>query len=245
MLRRESQGLRLDQNSKLDAIFDTLVNLAATSTQIKTDLAMATEASNASPESELSRAEEEQLFATQAAIMGGGRAGASRARNRLLNTAQNRRMALPSHIDALTTEISRIAITEHELEDISKEQAVMRSLNFPSRPVRHDNIPRSHEKTFRWMIDPDEDLEDGAGSPFRDWLRSGHGIFWGTFISLRRFSITVSGTKFPGTLVILLELKSWFGLFTQCPQSQLLYPYLDIHLSVTDLLSFVAKVFEI
>ena len=80
-------------------------------------------------------------------------------------------------VEHLSTGISQLALTEQELGDVANEQAVMRSLNFSSRPVRHENIPVAHERTFRWMIDPSDESGE-TEHLFLDWLKSGYGIFW-------------------------------------------------------------------
>ena len=88
----------------------------------------------------------------------------------------------PSSLESFSMGISTLALTEGDLEVVAKEQALLGSLNFSSRPVRHDNIPLAHEETFRWILDPpshdDEGGEGRARHHFLDWLGSGEGIFW-------------------------------------------------------------------
>jgi hypothetical protein len=45
---------------------------------------------------------------------------------------------------------------------------IVASLNYDSRPVRHDSVPQAHQNTFHWAFD----------SRLSHWLRSGGGIFW-------------------------------------------------------------------
>ncbi|KAK4152929.1 hypothetical protein C8A00DRAFT_34326 [Chaetomidium leptoderma] len=104
-------------------------------------------------------------------------------RNPLLQDSREAFLS-PSSLDSLSRGISRLALTKGDLEVVAKEQAVLRSLNFSSRPVRHDNIPLAHEKTFRWILEPppdgheDHDGSDRSKYRFLDWLRGGDGIFW-------------------------------------------------------------------
>lgn len=42
------------------------------------------------------------------------------------------------------------------------------SLNYDSRPIRHDSVPQAHKDTFQWVFN----------SRLSEWLRSGSGTFW-------------------------------------------------------------------
>ena len=46
--------------------------------------------------------------------------------------------------------------------------AIVASLNYDSRPVRHDSVLQAHKNTFQWAFD----------SHLSDWFRSGSGTFW-------------------------------------------------------------------
>jgi hypothetical protein len=153
-LRQESYSLKLDQNSKLDAISTTLAELTSTTENLRDEIS------------------------TSQSIMEPSRFKLSPGANQYIFKGNQSALLTSSRVDALSAEVSRLALTKRELEDVVKEQAILKSLNFPSRPVRHDNISRSHKKTFQWIINPDEDSEEGAGKQFRDWLRFGEEIFW-------------------------------------------------------------------
>jgi len=45
---------------------------------------------------------------------------------------------------------------------------IIASLNYDSRPVRHDAVPQAHKNTFQWAFD----------SRLAEWFRTGSGIFW-------------------------------------------------------------------
>lgn len=155
VLRQESYSLRLDQNSKLDSIKTTLSELTSTTQKMNDELSM-----------------------NQSGIMGPSRAEMSSVENRGIFRQIQTSLLGGSRVDTLYMDISRLALTEQELEGIAREQAVLRTLNFPSRPVRHDNIPVAHEQTCQWMIDPPGEPDGKAGHQFPNWLRDGNGIFW-------------------------------------------------------------------
>ena len=56
-------------------------------------------------------------------------------------------------------------------EEVAKQQTILTSLYFQSLPVRHDNIPETHKKTFEWIF-----VDKTIG--FSEWLESGDGIYW-------------------------------------------------------------------
>ncbi|CAK7201154.1 hypothetical protein SEUCBS139899_003856 [Sporothrix eucalyptigena] len=55
-----------------------------------------------------------------------------------------------------------------EAEDALLADRIVSSLNYASRPVRLDSVPRAHRDTFQWAFD----------SRLAGWLRSGSGTFW-------------------------------------------------------------------
>lgn len=59
---------------------------------------------------------------------------------------------------------------------MKKQQAILESLTFDSRPVRHTQIAAAHEKTFKWALTTDQDPT--LGSSIGAWLQQGDGIFW-------------------------------------------------------------------
>jgi hypothetical protein len=153
-LRQESYSLKLDQNSKLDAISTTLAELASTTENLRDEVS------------------------TSQSIMEPSMFELSPGANQSIFKGIQSVLLTSSRVDALSTETSQLALTKREVEDVVKKQAILKSLNFPSRPVRHDNISRSHKETFQWIVNSDEDSEEGAGKHFRNWLRYGKEIFW-------------------------------------------------------------------
>ncbi|KAH6708897.1 hypothetical protein BKA61DRAFT_557727 [Leptodontidium sp. MPI-SDFR-AT-0119] len=85
-------------------------------------------------------------------------------------------------INNLVEGISSLALTERDLALIAKEQAFLRSLNYPSRSFRHDDISVAHKKTFQWILEPDQEqgVETGSKDPsmLLTWLKHGTGLFW-------------------------------------------------------------------
>lgn len=66
----------------------------------------------------------------------------------------------------------------------SREQILLESLNFVSRPYRHENIPVAHASTFEWIFPGhgshmvQNDQKSLEQSRFVNWLQSGSGTFW-------------------------------------------------------------------
>lgn len=85
------------------------------------------------------------------------------------------------NVKMLEEGISKLALTEQDLAVVTKQQKFLRSLNFPSRLHRHDDIPMAHTTTFEWLLDTREETqhEDGKEkSRLALWLRHEGGIFW-------------------------------------------------------------------
>ncbi|UKZ79924.1 hypothetical protein TrVFT333_007687 [Trichoderma virens FT-333] len=55
-----------------------------------------------------------------------------------------------------------------EAEDSMFAERIVSSLNYASRPVRHDSVPQAHKNTFQWAFD----------SRLSKWFNSGSGTFW-------------------------------------------------------------------
>lgn len=55
-----------------------------------------------------------------------------------------------------------------EAEDNMLADKIVASLNYSSRPVRHDSVPQAHKNTFQWAFD----------SRLSKWFSSGSGTFW-------------------------------------------------------------------
>lgn len=66
--------------------------------------------------------------------------------------------------------------------DLAQEHAVLNSLAFDCRPVRHDAIAVAHQQTFRWAFGAtDEGTSDASEAQclsLGTWLTHGDGIFW-------------------------------------------------------------------
>ncbi|KAI0545976.1 hypothetical protein F4679DRAFT_559496 [Xylaria curta] len=88
------------------------------------------------------------------------------------------RIQYPSHVTELEKQIQKLSVNAN---DIQKQQAILDTLSFDSRAVRHQAIPDAHPGTFHWAFDTD-DLEEEKEdkTKFRHWLRYGEGIFWVT-----------------------------------------------------------------
>ncbi|QYT06079.1 hypothetical protein H0G86_012946 [Trichoderma simmonsii] len=56
----------------------------------------------------------------------------------------------------------------NKAEDNMFADKIVASLNYSSRPVRHDSVPQAHKNTFQWAFD----------SRLSKWFSSGSGIFW-------------------------------------------------------------------
>ena len=62
---------------------------------------------------------------------------------------------------------------------LQREQSILKSLSFDSRPFRHGNITEAHTKTFRWALNGTTNEVDGVDpTQFLRWLRGGTGHFW-------------------------------------------------------------------
>lgn len=84
-------------------------------------------------------------------------------------------------VQKLVKRIENLNLTGQKLTTMAKEQAFLKTLNFPSRPRRHDNIPIAHSLTFQWILSPSQ-TPTQAGRHERQrlltWLKSGNGVFW-------------------------------------------------------------------
>jgi hypothetical protein len=58
----------------------------------------------------------------------------------------------PKDLRTLEGILSDLNLTEKDLEVASREQILLESLNFVSRPYRHENIPVAHASTFEWIF---------------------------------------------------------------------------------------------
>lgn len=56
------------------------------------------------------------------------------------------KLLAPASLERLSWGIKKLDLTKNDIAALAKEQAVLKSLNFSSRAVRHDNIPLAYEK---------------------------------------------------------------------------------------------------
>ncbi|KAI0444290.1 hypothetical protein F4803DRAFT_512023 [Xylaria telfairii] len=70
----------------------------------------------------------------------------------------------------LTEKVSQLALTERSLV---REEAMLGSLDYAQRPVRHETIPDAYKRTFSWIFD-----RGPTSHGFAEWLESGNGIYW-------------------------------------------------------------------
>lgn len=76
-------------------------------------------------------------------------------------------------VEFLREKLQQLYLSE---DGVQKQQAILESLTFSSRPERHAQIAEAHKETFKWalMTTNDPTLEPSIG----DWLQQGEGIFW-------------------------------------------------------------------
>lgn len=76
-------------------------------------------------------------------------------------------------VQFLREKLQQLSLSE---DNVQKQQAILESLTFNSRPERHAQIAEAHKETFKWvlMTTNDPTLEPSIG----DWLQQGEGIFW-------------------------------------------------------------------
>ncbi|KAI1747330.1 hypothetical protein F4782DRAFT_521549 [Xylaria castorea] len=82
--------------------------------------------------------------------------------------------ALVGELESLEQQISKLSISQ---DAVAEEQAVLKSLSFITRPVRHASIPEAYQKTFRWVYHVERDNPTSATSVAK-WLKSDDGVFW-------------------------------------------------------------------
>ncbi|KAI1123050.1 hypothetical protein F5Y10DRAFT_286565 [Nemania abortiva] len=89
------------------------------------------------------------------------------------------RIRYPSHVIELERQMHSLCLNAN---DIQKQQAILDTLNFDSRIVRHQAIPEAHSGTFQWALATDEPDKEGREDEAKllQWLQRGQGIFWVT-----------------------------------------------------------------
>jgi hypothetical protein len=84
----------------------------------------------------------------------------------LVVDAQARSPAAFTEVDVRAFKVRLTMLTESE--DNLLADNIAASLNYDTRPVRHDSVPQAHADTFQWAFD----------SRLSEWFRSGSGTFW-------------------------------------------------------------------
>jgi len=82
--------------------------------------------------------------------------------------------AAVGEIESLEQQISKLSLSQ---EGVAEEQAVLKSLSFKTRPVRHTSIPEAHKKTFGWAYQSGGNTLTVA-TYVAKWLRGSDGLFW-------------------------------------------------------------------
>ncbi|KAL2142950.1 hypothetical protein VTI28DRAFT_472 [Corynascus sepedonium] len=162
LLRDESVKLRLDQAARFN---DLVSRLNALSKHIPSETERQIVADMDDPSLDMNSA----AYALREA-----------ARERARQTGSAFRLD-SEDVKQLEEGISNLVLTKRNLAVIAREQAFLRTLNFPSRLHRHDDIPDAHERTFQWVLDPSQTPQSDDCKErvlLVDWLRHGGGMFW-------------------------------------------------------------------
>ena len=166
-LRDESFKLRVDQETKFEDLAKRLEERGTSLSLNSKEKIIALD--DESPEDEALQDDFEVEYVKKQAADTKG----SRGKTGKLNS---------ENVNSLVEGISSLALTERDLALIAKEQAFLRSLNYPSRSFRHDDISKAHKKTFQWILEPaqKQGLEMGTedSSMLLTWLKHGTGLFW-------------------------------------------------------------------
>ncbi|KAJ2996916.1 hypothetical protein NUW58_g812 [Xylaria curta] len=80
------------------------------------------------------------------------------------------RSCTDDEICVLTERVSQLVLIERS---ISREEAILRRLDYVQRPVRYETIPEAHKRTFSWVFD-----RGPKSRGFAEWLETGKGIYW-------------------------------------------------------------------
>lgn len=79
-----------------------------------------------------------------------------------------------SQISSLESAMSTLTISQ---KSILCGHAILKSLRFESRELRHRTIQEAHQETFQWAFQQGKGSGDSAMA-LGSWLESGEGIFW-------------------------------------------------------------------
>lgn len=82
----------------------------------------------------------------------------------------------PADIESLQSQMSQLSMAK---TDVAKEQMILGSLGFESRPIRYSSIPEAHHQTLRWVFkEPCDQHEESSTGNLLGWLQKGDGFFW-------------------------------------------------------------------
>lgn len=94
-----------------------------------------------------------------------------------------RMTAVPDAFDSddiacIENQMTRLSLSKSAA---ARENTILRSLSFDSRPVRHSSIPDASQRTFDWAFQQASHRGNAlATSYLLKWLREGEGFFWVT-----------------------------------------------------------------
>ncbi|KAI0183829.1 hypothetical protein EV127DRAFT_312716, partial [Xylaria flabelliformis] len=92
-------------------------------------------------------------------------------------STQERNVFGPDDIAYIEGQMSRLSVSK---ASATRENVILRSLSFDSRPVRHTSIPDASKRTFEWAFEqPNLPTSSATGSLLK-WLKEGEGSFWVT-----------------------------------------------------------------
>lgn len=84
----------------------------------------------------------------------------------------------PDDIEGIESQMSRLSLCKAAAV---KENEILRSLSFDSRPIRHSSITDASARTFEWAFKEARTQEEiGSSGVLLEWLREGEGWFWVT-----------------------------------------------------------------
>jgi len=91
----------------------------------------------------------------------------------LSKSPKNSTTVMAADVVSLEREVRGLSLSANT---IAVEQRILKSLSFPTRPIRHETIRDAHKKTFGWIF---QQPNGSAGpSALCNWLKTGQGIFW-------------------------------------------------------------------
>ena len=75
----------------------------------------------------------------------------------------------------LAAKVAELSMLE---KDFMKEDAILSTLDFEQRPIRHEAVPEAHQRTFRWIFESQHMAHAVGTGNFSEWLEEGNGFFW-------------------------------------------------------------------